>query len=210
MNIEVYSDGSATIPTKPGGYGWLILIDGTKVLEGSGFAENVSNNDMEMEGAVQGLANCLKLITGGSIKVNIESTTVTLKSDSQLILGWVTGKYRFKQSLKLEKFRQLKHLADRLNVKTEWVQGHAGHEHNERCDKLANEARLSLVKTIAKVDARTEGTTFIGDRKKGVVAIWYGEKLKIVDFNNNVVEDYDKAIHGSRGSFLEIRKELSR
>ena len=36
MKVEVYTDGSATTKDKPGGYGWVIVIDGKFHSEGSG------------------------------------------------------------------------------------------------------------------------------------------------------------------------------
>lgn len=139
MKIEVYSDGSATIATKPGGYGWVLVIDGVKVTEGNGHMPKASNNDAELEAALQGLAHVLKMRIDG--KIPIGAHEVTLVSDSQIVLNWVAGTYRFKQQNKRHKYDQLMHVVKKLNVKTRWVQGHSGDTHNERCDKLANEGR---------------------------------------------------------------------
>lgn len=139
MKFEVYSDGSATIATKPGGYGWVLVIDGVKANEGSGFMPLASNNDAELEAAIQGLAHVLKMRIDGQIPIGAHE--VTLVSDSQIVLGWVTGAYRFKQKAKMQKYEQLQYLVRKLNVKTRWVEGHTGDEHNERCDALANMAR---------------------------------------------------------------------
>lgn len=139
MKIEVYSDGSATIATKPGGYGYVIVFDGVKVSEGNGHMDKATNNDAELEGALQGLASVLKMRIDG--KIPIGAHEVTLVSDSQIVLGWVSGTYRFKQRDKRHKYDQLMHVVKKLNVKTRWVEGHSGDTHNERCDKLANEGR---------------------------------------------------------------------
>lgn len=139
MKIEVYSDGSATIATKPGGYGWVLVIDGQKVDEGSGYMPLASNNDAELEAAIQGLAKVLKMRVDGQIPIGTH--TVTLVSDSQIVLGWVSGMFRFKQKAKMQKYEQLMYLVRKLNVQTRWVEGHTGDEHNERCDTLANMAR---------------------------------------------------------------------
>lgn len=139
MKIEVYSDGSATVATKPGGYGWVIVFDGQKVKEGNGHLPLATNNDAELEGALQGLAVVLKMRIEGQIPIGAHE--VTLVSDSQIVLGWVDGTYRFKQRNKRHKYDQLMHVCRKLNVKTRWVEGHTGDTHNERCDKLANEGR---------------------------------------------------------------------
>jgi len=139
MKIEVYSDGSATVKTKPGGYGWVMVIDGVKVTEGNGHMPTATNNDAELEGALQGLAHVLKMRNDG--KIPIGTHEVILVSDSQIVLGWVTGEYRFKQRDKRHKYDQLMHVVRKLNVKTRWVEGHSGDTYNERCDRLANEGR---------------------------------------------------------------------
>lgn len=153
MKIEVYADGSATIASKPGGYGWVIVQDGVKVQEGSGRIENATNNDAELEAAIMGLAIALKLVTNkdtGERESAAHSLEVTLVSDSQIILGWANGRNRFKQKDKIKKFNALKHLMKRLDAKTRWVEGHSGDEHNERCDKLAGWARKGTKETPKK------------------------------------------------------------
>lgn len=210
MNIRVYSDGSATTAIKPGGYGWVLVVDGVKHSEGSGYVPLATNNDMEMEAAIQGLAAVLKTIKQNSPHTSPEFHEVTLVSDSQLILGWASGRYRFKQADKIHKYEQLKALVTRLKAQTEWVRGHSGDEYNERCDKLANAARLQVVAEQEQKDAQNKGETCIGTKKIGIVCVWYENKLKVIDLNSNIVENYDREIHGQRGSMLEVRSEKNR
>jgi ribonuclease HI len=162
MNIEVYTDGSATTNDKPGGYAFVVVIDGIKYHEGSGYMPNASNNDAELEAAIQGLIylkeNYVKLLflpgkepPPGQYPKNAK---ITLVSDSQLILGWASGRYTFRQVDKMEKFKRLQLLVHEFDVQTRWVEGHNGDEHNERCDKLANEARLQK-----QVDIRSKKWT---------------------------------------------------
>lgn len=205
MNIEIYSDGSATTNDKPGGYAWVLIIDGQKHSEGSGYMANASNNDAELEAAIRGLnaVKSLCLITPAPI-------TVTLVSDSQLVLGWANDRYVFRQQDKIEKYKQLKLLVFSMNVQTRWVEGHSGNEHNERCDKLANEARLGIQSKTDKAEAILEGKTLIGTKKIGVVGIWYKNVLKIISLEDNIIEDYDRSIHGPRGSMFEVREDKLR
>lgn len=214
MGIEVYSDGSATVAQKPGGYGWVIVVDGEMHSEGSGHMLLASNNDAELEAALQGLIAAYKFINKptevlGNFEVSeIVPPTVTLVSDSQLILGWVSGQFKFKQAEKMDKFNQINALVRRMNVQTRWVRGHSGDKWNERCDELANAARTQLgFRAVSKADL---GDTKIGNKKTSVVAIWYGETLKIVDFEHNLMEDYDRQLHGARASLLEIRRDKNR
>lgn len=190
----------------------MLVIDGVKYAECGGHMEGASNNDAEMEAAIQGLAAVLKGWNEGKIGGSkIESLgDVTLCSDSQLILGWASGRYQFKQASKIGKYKQLKFLVNRLDVKTQWIEGHSGHEHNERCDKLANEARLGITRISDRAEAIAAGKTLIGTKKSGTLCVWYKSCLKVIDLETNTVEDYQRTIHGPRGGTLEIREEKSR
>jgi ribonuclease HI len=213
MHIEIYTDGSATVKEKPGGWAYVLIIDGQKYAECAGHMEGASNNDAEMEAAIQGLAAVLKLTVDkvtGKDEPAAYDRKVTLVSDSQLILGWADGTYRFKQQNKIDKYNQLKFLVSRLGAKTRWVEGHSGDEHNERCDKLANEARLGISKQKDREEALATGKTLIGTKKSGTLCVWYKNTLKIIDLETNIVENYSRNIHGSRGGTLEIREEKSR
>ncbi len=136
MKIEVYSDGSGTTKDKPGGYGFVVVIDGKQAYEGSGHLDLATNNDCELQGAIEGL---------DSLHYHFEPeelTDVWLVSDSEITLGWADGTRAFRQEEKMLKYQQLRNLMAEFKAKTRWVPGHAGEEHNERCDVLANAARL--------------------------------------------------------------------
>jgi ribonuclease HI len=137
MKIDVYSDGSATTKDKPGGYGWVITIDGKFHSEGSGSILNATNNDAELEAAIVGLAHVYRNIVHGSTQVNSYEMTITLVSDSEIVLGWLTGRYRFKQTAKNNKYESFMRLKKAMTVQARWVEGHTGDQWNERCDELA-------------------------------------------------------------------------
>lgn len=213
MDIQIYSDGSATTVNLPGGYGWVMVINGVKYSEGSGHMEGASNNDAELEGAIKGLTAVKDLISKIPANPTLYETvvpTITLVSDSQLILGWADGTYAFRQTDKLDKYKELQLLVSNYHVKTRWVKGHNGDEHNERCDRLANAARTGEQMKADKVEAILEGNTLIGHKKSGVIAIWHKNVLKIISLDDNIIEDYDRTIHGTRGSMLELREDKLR
>jgi len=213
--IEVFTDGSATSEGKPGGYGWVLLVDNEKVDHGSGYMESASNNDSELEASVRGLAAVMKYcmkyfeLEGGAPFPSF-MFDITLVSDSKLILGWASGQYKFKQVNKLPRYNILRHLIVSMGVKTQWVKGHSGHHWNDMCDRLANQARLKLSNEIEAEDKKANGETLIGKRKTGVVCLYYKNKLKIVDLSNNIIEEYSRDLHGPRGGILEVREEKSR
>lgn len=135
MLIEVYSDGSSVMPRKPGGYGWLIALNGCKVHEGGGWIRRADNNDAEIEGAYQGLLVATKLYG--------REQTIIICSDSRIILGWLEGTHLFKKEPKNKRFYEIKILISDfdLDLKTRWIRGHSGNPFNERCDQLAAMAR---------------------------------------------------------------------
>jgi ribonuclease HI len=219
MKIEIYTDGSATIASKPGGYGWVLVVDGVKASEGNGHIEKGTNNDAEMEAAIWGLVAAYKYVTAN--KIALETGDVSLCSDSQITLGWANGTYRFKQEHKYTRFLALKELMVKLKAGTRWVRGHSGDENNERCDELANLGRLKMgpndklpvkkhgkrAKTEKKEELPKLGIEKpkIGNKRRGTISLHYKNVLKIIDLDANMVEDYDESVHGKRESFIEVK-----
>ena len=206
--IQIYSDGSATTSQNAGGWASVVLIDGTLHEELSGHLESATNNDAELIAAIKGLDYTLAYLTNlqGDFPADND---VTLISDSEIILNWANGTYRFKQVDKMPLYEELRRLVKKMNVKTQWVKGHSGNLWNERCDRLANNARkklhtVAIDKTIALMNTK------IGSKKSGVVCLWLGNVLKVVDLDQNIVEDYDREAHGKRGSAIQIREEKDR
>jgi len=140
VQIEIFTDGSGMNATTAGGYGWVIVTDGTKHSEGNGHMPSASNNDSELQAALQGMIEAFKLIQS----LTERKIEVVLCSDSQIVLGWADGSYRCRQEAKHNKVESLQRLMLRLNAKTKWIKGHSGHVWNERCDVLANLGRHGL------------------------------------------------------------------
>jgi ribonuclease HI len=136
--IVLYSDGACLGNPGPGGYG-TILTYGDHRRELSGGFRLTTNNRMELMGAIKGL-EALK-----------RPCAVTLVSDSEYLVnsfrkGWAV-RWRaqgWKRAGKVvpnaDLWAQLLALADLHRITVEWVQGHAGHVENERCDLLATTA----------------------------------------------------------------------
>jgi ribonuclease HI len=207
MKIDVYSDGSAQTSATAGGWGSVIIIDGTLHKELSGHLEFATNNDAELIAAIQGLDYVLNLLAT-DLSSFPQENEVTLISDSEIVLNWANGKYRFKQIDKMPLYDHLRRLVKKMNVKTQWCRGHSGNVWNERCDKLANLARKNLQENIDKTKPIVD--TKIGLKKNDVVSIWYGGQLKIIDFETGTIENYNRDVHGKRGSVIEIREGKDR
>ena len=208
MKIEVYADGSAQTKDKPGGWASVILIDGVLHKELAGHLELATNNDAELIAAVKGLDYTLEYVASFQGSFPME-TEVTLISDSQIILNWANGTYRFKQVDKMVLYEHLRRLVKKLNVKTQWVRGHSGNTWNERCDKLANDARKGITEETPALP-NVNGNSRIGKKKTDIVCFFYRGKLKVLDLLNNICEDYNREVHGKRGSVLEFKEDKLR
>ena len=140
-SIVLYSDGACLGNPGPGGYA-AILTFGDHRRELSGGFRLTTNNRMELMGAIQGL-EALK-----------RPCAVTLVSDSEYLVnsvrkGWATRwrAQNWKRSGKVvpnaDLWMRFLTLAETHRIAVEWVQGHAGHVENERCDLLARTAAAS-------------------------------------------------------------------
>ncbi len=135
MKLEVYCDGSGNTSESSGGWGYVIVRDGSPIKEGSGFLSKATNNVAELTAAIRGLEEVMGLPEFG------EATEISLVSDSQLVLRYATGEYKCKAFHLVPLYIQLRHLYKKAKATTRWVKGHSGEEFNERCDVLAKTAR---------------------------------------------------------------------
>jgi ribonuclease HI len=137
--ITLYSDGACSGNPGPGGYGVILDYNGVEKELSGGFLDT-TNNRMELMGVITGLE---------SLK---EPCSVTVVSDSRYVVdaieeGWA-AKWRAngwkrnkkEKALNPDLWRRLLDLCSKHSVKFEWVNGHAGHLQNERCDRLAVDA----------------------------------------------------------------------
>lgn len=198
--IEIYCDGSATQADLPGGWAFRVVADESSVIyEKSGHMLKATNNDAELEAALQGLLFIKNAYE--KAKRDFEEDDLHLVCDSQIVLGWASGQFRVRQEGKAEKVRHLKHLVDIMGVNLRWVKGHSDDQHNIRCDKLAKKARKGIL------DIEAEGVrnpTEIGMKKKGTLAIRYKEKRFVIDLESLIIEEYDRLTHGHREICLQV------
>lgn len=134
--ITIYTDGASRGNPGPGGYG-TILMYGNHIKELSGGYRYTTNNRMELMAVIAGL----KAITKNHLPVIIYS-------DSQYVVraieeGWLKTwiKTNFKGGKKNSDLWLLYHeISKDLNIKMQWVKGHADNPYNNRCDELATAA----------------------------------------------------------------------
>ena len=138
--VDLYTDGASRGNPGPGGFGAILVFitnTGTKaekeITEGY---KNTTNNRMELLGVIKGLQALTK------------PCIVTVYSDSKYVVdafnqGWVdkwvkNNWKRGKEPVKnIDLWKKLLAAMEMHEVKYVWVKGHAGHDYNERCDKLA-------------------------------------------------------------------------
>ena len=140
--ITIYSDGSSLGNPGFGGWGTVLQFNGhTKELSGS--ASQVTNNQMELQAAMEGF-RALK-----------EPCDVMLVSDSKYVIdgltkwinNWIKNNWKTaaKKPVKNKEIWQEFHKLSSIHkIDTQWVKGHAGHPQNERCDFLARDAAEKL------------------------------------------------------------------
>lgn len=140
MKIEAYSDGSGNTFDSDGGYGFRIVVDGQLLHEGNGYLNKATNNVAEITAAIEALKSIKALRSSGVLAQNA-TDEIVIVSDSQLVLGYASGRYQCKALHLTQLYVELRTLYKELSATTRWVKGHSGDEHNEGCDKLAKTAR---------------------------------------------------------------------
>ncbi|MEI8233493.1 MAG: ribonuclease HI [Verrucomicrobiota bacterium] len=140
--VTIYTDGGCEGNPGPGGWGAVLLWNG-RCKEVSGGEPATTNNRMELQAAIAGLS---------ALKEPCEIVCYTdseylRKGISEWIQGWKARGWRTKGKTPVKNgdlWRALDAATAGHRIEWRWVKGHAGHEHNERCDVLAGEAIVQM------------------------------------------------------------------
>ena len=129
--ITLYTDGACS--GNPGTGGWaaiLVAYDEAgkplKEMELSGGEAETTNNRMEMLAVIEGLKSLTR------------ASEVRIVSDSQYVINTMTKGWKRKANQDL--WREMDAAVQPHTITWEYIKGHAGHEYNERADKLAVKA----------------------------------------------------------------------
>ena len=137
--VELWTDGACSGNPGPGGWG-CILRSGDRERELSGGEAHTTNNRMELQAVINGLA---ALDRPCRVEVHIDSTYVMHAITKDWIAGWKKRGWRTAAKTPVanrELWEALERELARHDVAWTKVKGHAGVELNERCDVLAVEA----------------------------------------------------------------------
>ncbi len=133
-NVTIYTDGACS--GNPGKGGWAALLKCNNIeKEIYGAEENTTNNRMELMAAI----NALEILK--------EPCCVEIFTDSKYvkdgITKWIASwqKNNWKNSAKKtvknkELWERLLNVSKKHEINWNWIEGHAGHEFNERVDQL--------------------------------------------------------------------------
>jgi len=150
MNIRIFVDGCRK-KNGDGGWGGLIY-HGDKITFFVGWAENTTNNIMELQGPIEGL----RLIPTNLHRLSITSdSTYFVNGFNEGMHRWV--KRNWKDAKNISKWQTLHefwkiYAVDRREVNAEWVRGHDGHRENDMCDKIANYCCKNKVRILKTID----------------------------------------------------------
>lgn len=134
--VKIYTDGACSGNPGPGAWA-AILIFGEIEKEISGFAEETTNNRMEMQAAIEGL------------KALKQACSVDLYSDSAYLVsgfnkGWLENwqKKGWQNAAgnpvsNIDLWQELLSLSSQHDISWHKVKGHADNPYNNRCDELA-------------------------------------------------------------------------
>ncbi len=136
--VTVYTDGACSGNPGPGGWGAILLYNGTRK-ELSGGETLTTNNRMEMMAAIAALEGLKR-----ACEVHLHTDSLYLKDGVTKWLegwkkkGWKTADKKPVKNIDL--WQRIDVAKARHNVSWYWVRGHDGHELNEAADALARAA----------------------------------------------------------------------
>lgn len=133
--MNIYTDGSCSPNPGIGGWAFIAIRDlGDRYEETRAYGGSSQSTNNEME--LTALINAVKIMR----KEGIPQDSLTIYSDSSLIINCAMG--RFKRNKNLELWKRYDKYSKGLKIEFVWVKAHAGNYYNELVDELANTGRV--------------------------------------------------------------------
>ncbi|MBQ6734304.1 MAG: ribonuclease HI [Lachnospiraceae bacterium] len=157
MKVRIYTDGAARgNPEGPGGYGAVsVYVDGKGITHTREYAagyDKTTNNRMELMAVITALE---ALKRPCAVEVFADSKYIVDAFNEGWIINWQRNGWRTKGKDPVKNralWERLLTAAAPHEIRWHWVKGHAGHEMNERCDRLATAAADADPETLLHDD----------------------------------------------------------
>ena len=134
--ITIYTDGSSLGNPGPGGYGIVIMQDGKTKEFSQGFRKT-TNNRMELLATIIAIESSPKNV---KIEIFSDSSYVVNAINKNWLDKWQKNGWKTANKKRVKNkdlWQRLLRILNQSQIKWNWVKGHAGNKHNERCDELA-------------------------------------------------------------------------
>ena len=145
-HVRLFTDGACSGNPGPGGWAFILEHPASgKRIERSGAERETTNNRMELTAVIEGLS----VLTRASRVELYSDSKYTLDGLREWLDGWKRRGWKTSDKKPVKNqdlWQRLDALRGAHEIRFHWIKGHNDHPENERCDKLAVEAREALAR----------------------------------------------------------------
>ena len=135
-HVIIYTDGACSYNPGPGGWGCVLIYKDIQ-RKFSGFQQNTTNNQMEMQAVIEALS---KLTEPCEVDLYSDSAYVINAFNSGWIASWQSNNWKNSQNKPVKNsdmWKTMIALSEKHKVTWHKVKGHSDVELNNLCDSLA-------------------------------------------------------------------------